>query len=58
MTLGEYEKVLEEKRKVLESLKTSDVRKVDSKEFESMKQISCKKENNEIFAQLVRTDIE
>lgn len=52
MTLGEYEKVLEEKRKVLESLKTSDVRKVDSKEFESMKQISCKKENNEIFAQL------
>ncbi|CAI0530863.1 unnamed protein product [Linum tenue] len=52
MTLEEYEKVLEEKRKALLALKTSEERKVDAKEFESMQQLSCKKENVEIFAKL------
>jgi plasminogen activator inhibitor 1 RNA-binding protein len=52
MTLEEYEKVLEEKRKALQALKTEG-RKVDTKEFESMKPLSRKKENDEIFAKLV-----
>lgn len=52
MTLEEYEKVLEEKRKALQALKVES-RKVDTKEFESMKPLSCKKENDEIFAKLV-----
>ncbi|CAI8606697.1 unnamed protein product [Vicia faba] len=51
MTLEEYEKVLEEKRKALQALKVES-RKVDTKEFESMKPLSCKKENDEIFAKL------
>jgi plasminogen activator inhibitor 1 RNA-binding protein len=52
MTLEEYEKVLEEKRKALQTLKTMDERKVDVKEFESMQQISNKKINDEIFIKL------
>jgi len=52
MTLEEYEKVLEEKRKAL-NVKTDGGRKVDTKEFESLKPLSCKKENDEIFAKLV-----
>ncbi|MCH89475.1 nuclear RNA-binding-like protein [Trifolium medium] len=51
MTLEEYEKVLEEKRKALQALKTEG-RIVDTKEFESMKPLSCKKENDEFFAKL------
>ncbi|MCH80523.1 plasminogen activator inhibitor 1 RNA-binding protein-like, partial [Trifolium medium] len=51
MTLKEYEKVYKMKRKVLEALKTEG-RKVDTKEFESMTPLSCKKENDEIFAKL------
>nr|POE55773.1 rgg repeats nuclear rna binding protein b [Quercus suber] len=51
MTLEEYEKVLEEKRKALLTLKTEE-RKVDAKEFESMQQLSNKKENNDIFIKL------
>ncbi|WJX91794.1 hypothetical protein P8452_73523 [Trifolium repens] len=51
MTLEEYEKVLEEKRKALQALKTEG-RKVDTKEFESMKPLSRKKENDEIFAKM------
>ncbi|OIV98711.1 hypothetical protein TanjilG_24882 [Lupinus angustifolius] len=51
MTLEEYEKVLEEKRKALQSLKTEQ-RKVDTKEFESLKPLSSKKNNHEIFAKL------
>ncbi|XP_022733343.1 RGG repeats nuclear RNA binding protein A-like [Durio zibethinus] len=51
MTLGEYEKVLEEKRKALQALKTEE-RKVDAKEFESMQQLSNKKSNDEIFIKL------
>ncbi|CAN1195558.1 RGG repeats nuclear RNA binding protein B [Linum perenne] len=52
MTLDEYEKVREEKRKALLSLKTAEQRKVDAKEFAAMQQLSCKKENDEIFAKL------
>ena len=54
MTLEEYEKVLEEKRKALLTLKTEE-RKVDAKEFQSMQQISSKKENNDVFIKLVKT---
>ena len=54
MTLEEYEKVLEEKRKALQALKTEE-RKVDAKEFESMQQLSNKKSNDEIFIELVRS---
>ncbi|KAL5750847.1 hypothetical protein ACOSP7_025450 [Xanthoceras sorbifolium] len=51
MTLEEYEKLLEEKRKALLALKT-EVRKVDDKEFQSMQQLSNKKSNDEIFIKL------
>lgn len=57
MTLEEYEKVLEEKRKALLALKTEE-RKVDlDKELKSMQQLSNKKENNDIFIKLVSPDI-
>ncbi|XP_039052831.1 RGG repeats nuclear RNA binding protein A-like [Hibiscus syriacus] len=52
MTLEEYEKVLEEKRKALLALKTNEERKVDTKEFESMQQLSNKKSNDDIFIKL------
>ncbi|KAL4384819.1 hypothetical protein GQ457_15G023720 [Hibiscus cannabinus] len=51
MTLEEYEKVLEEKRKALQALKTEG-RKMDAKEFESMQQLSNKKSNDEVFIKL------
>ncbi|KAE8697501.1 phospholipase A(1) DAD1 [Hibiscus syriacus] len=52
MTLEEYEKVLEKKRKALQALKTEG-RKIDAKEFESMKQLSNKKKNDdEVFIKL------
>ncbi|KAL5560500.1 hypothetical protein UlMin_036711 [Ulmus minor] len=51
MTLEEYEKVLEEKRKALQALKTEE-RKVDAKEFSSMQQLSSKKGNDDIFIKL------
>nr|AAM61393.1 nuclear antigen homolog [Arabidopsis thaliana] len=51
MTLDEYEKILEEKKKALQSLTTSE-RKVDTKVFESMQQLSNKKSNDEIFIKL------
>ena len=51
MTLEEYEKVLEEKRKALQANKTEE-RKVDAKEFASMQQLSSKKDNNDIFIKL------
>lgn len=53
MTLDEYEKILEEKKKALQSQTTSE-RKVDTKVFESMQQLSNKKSNDEIFIKLVR----
>ena len=52
MTLEEYEKVLEEKRKALQALK-SEERKVDSKEFASMQQLSSKKGADDVFIKLV-----
>ncbi|KAL2536608.1 Hyaluronan/mRNA binding family [Forsythia ovata] len=51
MTLEEYEKILEEKRKALQDLKTEE-RKVDVKEFESMQQLANKKTNDDIFIKL------
>ncbi|XP_011093237.1 RGG repeats nuclear RNA binding protein A-like isoform X2 [Sesamum indicum] len=51
MTLEEYEKVLEEKRKALQALKTEE-RKVDVKEFESLKPLSNKKTNDDVFIKL------
>ncbi|XWS77329.1 hypothetical protein CRYUN_Cryun01aG0251600 [Craigia yunnanensis] len=51
MTLEEYEKVLEEKRKALQALK-SEERKVDAKEFEAMQKLSKKKSNDEVFVKL------
>ena len=46
MTLEEYEKVLEEKRKALQATKVEE-RKVDTKVFEAMQQLSSKKSNND-----------
>lgn len=55
MTLEEYEKVLEERRKALQTLKTEE-RKVDvDKEFKSMQQLSSKKGNDDIFIKLVKS---
>ncbi|KAL2491232.1 Hyaluronan/mRNA binding family [Abeliophyllum distichum] len=51
MTLEEYEKVLEEKRKALQALKTEE-RKVDVKVFESMQQLANKKSSDDIFIKL------
>ncbi|KAG2283199.1 hypothetical protein Bca52824_054419 [Brassica carinata] len=52
MTLEEYEKILEEKKKALQATKVEE-RKVDTKVFESMQQLSSKKTNNEeIFIKL------
>lgn len=54
MTLEEYEKVLEEKKKALQATKVEE-RKVDTKAFESMQQLSSKKSNNDdVFIKLVR----
>lgn len=53
MTLEEYEKVLEEKRKALLALKTEE-RKVEvDKELKSMQQLSNKKDDESIFIKLV-----
>ncbi|KAK9068217.1 hypothetical protein SSX86_012328 [Deinandra increscens subsp. villosa] len=52
MTLEEYQKVLEEKRKALAALKTEE-RKVEvDKDLASMQQLSSKKTNDDIFAKL------
>ena len=54
MTLEEYEKIREEKRKALLALKAEE-RKVEvDKELESMRQLSVKKDNDEIFIKLVK----
>lgn len=53
MTLEEYEKVLEEKRKALLAVK-SEERKVNlDKELESMQLLSNKKNDDEVFIRLV-----
>uniref|UniRef100_A0A1J3K2X0 Hyaluronan/mRNA-binding protein domain-containing protein n=1 Tax=Noccaea caerulescens TaxID=107243 RepID=A0A1J3K2X0_NOCCA len=52
MTLEEYEKILEEKKKALQATKVEE-RKVDTKVFESMQQLSNKKTTDEeIFIKL------
>ncbi|KAL9813482.1 putative hyaluronan/mRNA-binding protein [Arabidopsis thaliana] len=52
MTLEEYEKILEEKKKALQATKVEE-RKVDTKVFESMQQLSNKKNTDEeIFIKL------
>ncbi|KAJ9556654.1 hypothetical protein OSB04_011268 [Centaurea solstitialis] len=52
MTLEEYQKVLEEKRKALEALKTEE-RKVEvDKDLASMQQLSNKKTSDDIFVKL------
>lgn len=45
MTLEQYEKLLLEKRKALESLKTKERRVTPDKEFESMQLVEKKKED-------------
>ncbi|ONM33205.1 Hyaluronan / mRNA binding family [Zea mays] len=52
MTLEEYEKVLEEKRKAVLSLKAKE-RKVEiDKELQAMQQLSVKKDGDEVFIKL------
>lgn len=53
MTLEEYQKVLEEKRKALVALKNEERKVVLDKELESMQQLSSKKSDEEIFVKLV-----
>ena len=53
MTLEEYEKILEEKRKALLALKVEERKVSVDKELASMQQLSIKKDNDEIFAKLV-----
>lgn len=52
MTLEEYQKVLEEKRKALVALKNEERKVVLDKELESMQQLSSKKSDEEIFVKL------
>ncbi|KAG1346657.1 RGG repeats nuclear RNA binding protein A [Cocos nucifera] len=52
MTLEEYEKIREEKRKALLAMKTEE-RKVEiDKELQSMQQLSLKKRNDDVFIKL------
>ncbi|CAL5350053.1 unnamed protein product [Camellia sinensis] len=52
MTIEEYEKVLEEKRKALLALKIEERKVAVDKELASMQQLSSKKDNNDIFVKL------
>ena len=52
MTLEEYEKIREEKRKALLALKTEERKVTIDKELESMQLLSVKKTNDEVFAKL------
>lgn len=52
MTLEEYEKIREEKRKALLALKAEERKVTIDKELESMQLLSVKKANDEIFAKL------
>ena len=53
MTLEEYEKVLSEKRKALEALKSKERKVTLDKDFEAMQLVERKNEE-EVFAKLVR----
>jgi plasminogen activator inhibitor 1 RNA-binding protein len=53
MTLEEFEKIREEKRKALLALKAEE-RKVEvDKDLQSLQPLSNKKENDEVFIKLV-----
>lgn len=53
MTLEEFEKIREEKRKALLALKTEE-RKVEvDRDLQAMQPLANKKENDEIFVKLV-----
>ncbi|KAI4371466.1 hypothetical protein MLD38_019698 [Melastoma candidum] len=52
MTLEEYEKVREEKRKALLALKSEERKVVLDKDLKNMHQLSNKKENNDVFIKL------
>ncbi|KAJ6810918.1 RGG repeats nuclear RNA binding protein A-like [Iris pallida] len=52
MTLEEYEKIREEKRKSLLAMKCEERKVTFDKEFESMQQLSIKKGNDEVFIKL------
>ena len=53
MTLDEFEKVMEEKRKALAALKKSEERKVEiDKDLQAMQLLSTKKGNDEVFIKL------
>ncbi|XP_058067817.1 RGG repeats nuclear RNA binding protein A-like [Magnolia sinica] len=52
MTLAEYEKILEEKRKGLTAMKTEERKVVVDKEFKAMQLLSIKKENDDVFIKL------
>ncbi|KRY02139.1 hypothetical protein T12_11975, partial [Trichinella patagoniensis] len=52
MTLEEYEKVREEKRKALLTLKVEERKVVVDKDLQSMQQLSIKKANNDVFIKL------
>ncbi|PSR93468.1 Hyaluronan/mRNA-binding protein [Actinidia chinensis var. chinensis] len=52
MTLEEYEKVLEEKRKALQALKAEERKVVADKDFESMQLLSNKKSDDDVFLKL------
>jgi hypothetical protein len=56
MTLEEYEKVLEEKRKALLAQKTEERKVVVDKELQAMQQLSVKKGTHEVFIKLVSSD--
>ena len=53
MTLEEYEKIREEKRKALLAMKTEERKVVMDKDLESMQQLSLKKGNDDVFIKLV-----
>lgn len=54
MTLEEYEKIREEKRKALLALKAEERKVGLDKDFESMQQLSNKKSSDDVFIKLVR----
>lgn len=53
MTLEEYEKIREEKRKALLALKAEERKVVADKELQSMQVLSLKKNNDDVFIKLV-----
>lgn len=53
MTLDEYEKIREEKRKALLAMKSEERKVVIDEELEKLQPLSLKKDNSEIFIKLV-----